>query len=291
MFVFWIPQGGLGNLVFQYQAMVAHCPSAQLFVMPDTELPQVFALDSRCFRLRVPRRLRARFIAYWGRVLGWMAHIGVMSLIEPESVVVEGSYYSEISTLSYRPGWFKSVVFRGYFQSRNYALPAPQLAPQHLAIAYDRLASMTVGTRVAIHLRFGDYRDWSVLGQRGLVLPRPYYLDAMHLIREKVVNPSFIVFSDDADSAKRLLGEGADIQHYEGSSAAEDLAAMSLCNHAIISASTFAWWGAALISSSRKIVIAPRYWLGFKSRRWFPSTMQDPKLTFIDVSEHGINVG
>lgn len=286
MVIILIPQGGLGNIIFQYQAMVSQCSSAKWFVMPETDLNNVFELDSRCLKLKVPRRWRARFIGYWGRFFGWLANLGVLSLIEPEVITLEDGYESELSKLRFRSGWFRATVIRGYFQTRDYAVPKPKLRPQYLELARAQMLGLAMDNCVAVHLRFGDYRNWSVLGRRGAALPSSFYKVAMQQILECISNPIFIVFSDDIESAKSMLGNASNLRYYSGLSAAEDLAAMSLCGHAIISASTFAWWGAVLINNAQKIVIAPCFWLGFKSRRWFPLTMQDPELTFIGVPEY-----
>ncbi len=64
------------------------------------------------------------------------------------------------------------------------------------------------------------------------------------------------------------------------------MAIMSLCNHAILSASSFSWWGAALMSTPQKFVIGPQYWLGFKSNEWFPDSIKnDDWIHFIPINE------
>jgi hypothetical protein len=40
---------------------------------------------------------------------------------------------------------------------------------------------------------------------------------------------------------------------------------MTLCNSAILSPSSFGWWGSYLMKD-RDIVFAPKYWLGFESK-------------------------
>jgi hypothetical protein len=43
-----------------------------------------------------------------------------------------------------------------------------------------------------------------------------------------------------------------------------DFAIMTLCNGAILSPSSFGWWGSYLMKN-RDVVFAPKYWLGFRS--------------------------
>ena len=44
-----------------------------------------------------------------------------------------------------------------------------------------------------------------------------------------------------------------------------DLAIMTQCNSAILSPSSFGWWGSYLMVE-RDTVFAPKYWLGFRSK-------------------------
>jgi hypothetical protein len=285
MIIFWIPMGGMGNLIFQYQAMIRFCPNARHFIMPYSQLAELLELDSRCIQLNFPKRYRARYIGYWARVLNWLAKVGILGLIEPEVTFIDGKYISETSELTYRRGLLNSVVFRGFFQSREQAVNLPNLLSQNRLNAQNLLNKFPSGPKVAIHLRFGDYSEWSVLGKRGLILPLSYYHAAIKIISNHVKNPCFLVFSDDIELANELLRDFRGLHYFRGSNPIEDLSVMSMCSHAIISASTFAWWGAVFIKNSCKIVIAPKFWLGFKSNRWFPSTMNDPYLTYIDLTQ------
>jgi hypothetical protein len=45
---------------------------------------------------------------------------------------------------------------------------------------------------------------------------------------------------------------------------AVDFAIMTLCNSAILSPSSFSWWGSYLMQD-RDTIFAPKYWLGFNS--------------------------
>jgi hypothetical protein len=89
-----------------------------------------------------------------------------------------------------------------------------------------------------------------------------YIQSAVRLIKEKVDNPSFFVFSDDMEWCKThlpsLMGESAHC-FVENSNKKPhvDLFLMSQCGHNIIGPSTFSWWGAYLNANPQKIVIAP----------------------------------
>ena len=78
-------------------------------------------------------------------------------------------------------------------------------------------------------------------------------------------NCFFILLGDDT---KLLLDEFCYIEdkmissnnHY-----GTDLAIMTQCNSAILSPSSFGWWGSYLMEE-RDTVFAPKYWLWFRSK-------------------------
>lgn len=164
------------------------------------------------------------------------------------------------------------VILRGYFQTwkyvralqvgKEFALkvrnPSPWFAQKKL---------MAEETRpIIIHVRQGDYRDDvnSFIG----VLGPDYYKKALLEIRNTNIKGPVWVFSDEVESAKRILGlDFADdiewIVAPKGIDPAEELAIMQFGGAHIIANSTFSWWG-AYFSQSTKLVIAPKTW--FKGR-------------------------
>jgi hypothetical protein len=108
-----------------------------------------------------------------------------------------------------------------------------------------------------IHIRRGDYVALK------LAQDLKYYVDGIAYIKERYPGVSFFVFSNDIPWAKEHLdGQDSSLTFVSDPSLTpqEELILMSHCNHAIISNSSFSWWGAWLIDSSKKTVVAPLQW-------------------------------
>jgi hypothetical protein len=113
---------------------------------------------------------------------------------------------------------------------------------------------------VSLHVRRGD----STLAHEGkVVLPMEYYSNAVSTFKDRLVGPTFFVFSDDIAFVKENLPRDIGmvfVEHNDDFAAHEDLRLMSSCHHHIIANSTFSWWGAWLNPRPEKMVIAPRHW-------------------------------
>lgn len=124
---------------------------------------------------------------------------------------------------------------------------------------------------VFLHVRGGDYISSSkALKLYGNICTKDYYKNAISLMKSKLSNPSFWVFSNDREYAESVIIEQEDI-YFISDFISEpyedwlDLMMMSKCKHAIIANSSFSWWGAWLIENKEKIVVAPRKWV---NRNW-----------------------
>ena len=84
-----------------------------------------------------------------------------------------------------------------------------------------------------------------------------YYQNAMDYFRSNFSNVLFLFFSDDIEWCKaRFIGK--DIVFSEDNSSIIDFSMMSICDHNIITHSSFSWWVAWLNNNVNKIIIAPR---------------------------------
>ena len=72
----------------------------------------------------------------------------------------------------------------------------------------------------------------------------------------KYNNLKFIIFSDDIEWCKHKFN-GTDVQFSTGNSSIIDFAMMSLCDHHILTRSSFSWWAAWLSKNENKICISP----------------------------------
>lgn len=184
---------------------------------------------------------------------------------------------------------FRKRIISGYFQSYRYH----DACPRHLAqIALKRpsiwfremkclLSSNSIGV---LHVRRGDYKKFRNV--HGL-LSRDYYERAIEMVEGSLEIDKYLIFSDDVSDAKNSLGSFSEkfefISPPIGSDPAETLLLMSFASANIIANSTFSWWSAKL-STSTKIVVAPKEWFAGKKEPLdlYPREWQKVSSAWID---------
>lgn len=154
----------------------------------------------------------------------------------------------------YLKGWYQN---ENYFKE-YYSLICRELKPKNkIRISSELHQLLKKEETISVHFRRGDYQ------KTHNILDINYYLRAMKLVKKRIKNPRFIIFSDDIEWVKQNLNfidechyvnEQGTLQDYE------ELMIMSRCKHNIIANSTFSWWGAWLNQNEEKIVIAPKVW-------------------------------
>lgn len=177
----------------------------------------------------------------------------------PYSFFQEKNAYEYNNGLSIIEG---NVYLKGHFQNYKYFneyrdVLQKEIFPKRKIKISKNLSSILRENVISIHFRG---RDYVRLNYR---LSVSYYCKAMTYIRERVVSPIWLVFTDDEEWVKQnfimednmyFLSQFGNYQDYE------ELFIMSKCKHNIIANSTFSWWGAWLNSNEEKIVISPSYW-------------------------------
>lgn len=169
-------------------------------------------------------------------------------------------YYSEVFELNR----LKSYMFRGNWINEDYFCSCKEKLLRDFSFvqaADERteglMKKLERENAVSIHVRRGDY-----LQTKMQHLGRDYYAKAVSIIREKVKNPVFYIFSDDAGYVRQEFDFIAEDQKVivdwnKGVESYRDMQLMSCCRHNIIANSTFSFWGAYLNQHEDKLVIAP----------------------------------
>ncbi len=153
----------------------------------------------------------------------------------------------------------------GYFQSEEYfkkhkekILPYFLPTEKRVKKLYAKHPWLLEKTTVAVHLRCYFREDINVRMTWG-ILSKDYFLKAMALFPEDTL---FVFFSDDIELCKKLFRDSVkNARFIEGQDGIDDFYMMSLCNHNIISNSTYSWWSAYLNQNPEKIVVAPSLWI------------------------------
>jgi hypothetical protein len=128
----------------------------------------------------------------------------------------------------------------------------------------------TTEVSISLHVRRGDYVTNEFYNDILGLLDVNYYDKAISNLNLSWAKTRIFVFSDDLNWCKQNLHFEFETtfvdQERSKKGVASDLALMMLCNHNIISNSSFAWWGAWLGLAADKKVIAPVNWVNKKYR-------------------------
>jgi len=257
-------KGGLGNQMFQYAAARSLSKSRKVYLDFSFLLQNNITTDSftaRQFELGIFKKLKSRIASkYFIRLIH--SKRKVFKIISPHyEVVRDKNIFNVINTNLpnlYLDGYFQNpLIFQDIRNILIHEFTFPELTV--LAKEIDLKISATTNP-VAIHIRRGDYTKAEIQSYHG-ILPISYYRQSIELIKCKVENPIFYIFSDDPEWCEDNL-DFTEAKHIiSGSTQAwEDLYLISRCKHQIIANSSFSWWGAWLNTNLEKIVIAPKKW-------------------------------
>ena len=162
-----------------------------------------------------------------------------------------------------------SIYLDGYWQNYNYFLKDKLkikqqfnftcLSNKERELFFEKYRDRSC---VSLHIRKGDY-----INKKNIKIFFPlddkYYTEALNIIKGKIKNPYFFIFSDDLEWVNSNINLNNINYKIVPPSliVGKDMALMSLCDHHIIANSTFSWWGAWLNFSKNKIVVTPKNWL------------------------------
>jgi hypothetical protein len=167
----------------------------------------------------------------------------------------------------------KYEYFDGYWQSWKYLMGIEDELKQEIKLKnisdslQELINNLSSQNSVFIGIRRGDYISNSKMIKKFGIFNFNYYLKAIEIIKRKIKNPIFYVFSNDIEWVKNNMSFHQKLDDkviyndtFQNLSDEEELFLMAACKNAIIPNSTYYWWAAWLINNKDKIIIAPKKW-------------------------------
>jgi hypothetical protein len=277
--------GQLGNQLFQYCALRSNFPGQNLLLIGMLELQQVFSCE-RLLNKSVSGRITAKLL--------W--RIGYESVVRfAEKTRFFQLAYEKITPTGPVPGIspglfsFVTLLKEGFYQSESSVQGdvVPSFKNEVMERASGFLADNAADRRnlYFLHHRRGDYLTWLANGKSAALLDQQWYNEQMTHIKKLNREARFVVLSDDTAYARSVYASRSDC-FVSNENAGVDLAVMSCCGGGgILSASSFSWWGAYFSRKTNHggVFIAPKYWLGHQTKKWFPPCIQTSWIMYRDV--------
>lgn len=294
--ILFFESGRLGNQLFQYFGIKAFFPDHKVILIGDfSDLIRVIN-SSRiiyiCFNIKVYRKI----MSYLYSLVNFLGKVRVISTALAKET-------SEDYSFEITKGIIHNIIFipKAYFQHytviKKFDFDFQNIINSELintAKVWYRNNSIDLDSSIAfVHIRRNDYCSWPS-SQNPAILGIKWYLKAIDLLRKQANCSTIILLGDDPFylvdimDIIRILQVSIVTVHISNSDRVSDLGIMSLCSHGILSASTFAWWGAffsrtCFTQSSNPVYIAPTYWAGHRMMDWYPKGFQFDWITYLDV--------
>jgi len=251
------------------------------------KIPNILIANINIFNINI----RNKYVRYFYKKillkvvligLNFLAKIKIISSCYASREILKG-FSVEGTSYEHRKGFFPILfVYPGFFQSEKFFkkenLMDLKIKSQYLDKANIFLNEMSSGIIFFVHIRMGDYIDYVVLGKKDSRLPFKYYQKQIKSLQKKNKKCSFVFLTDDLDYVRENFN-WVENSAFSKESVFVDFAIMTLCDGGIMSNSSFSWWG-SYFNSDSKILIAPKYWTGFKSGIEFPKGISP---SFADV--------
>lgn len=263
--------GGLGNQMFQYafyRRLKNEFPNEQLLIDIHSfeyhcihngyELERVFDIKADyCSKLQFEKMAFNDF---------FLSHRVKRRLFGKKKTEI---FEEESQKFNYVPKFITNkgdFFFKGYWQSPGYFEPIKEIIFKEFSFVNspglrneELLKEIRSVNSVSIHVRRGDYITHPLFGG---ICELEYYKNAIRIIKSKLENVQYFVFSDDISWCVNNLdiSNAIYVEENVGINSHIDMWLMSNCKHNIIANSSFSWWGAYLNQNSSKIVISPSQW-------------------------------
>jgi len=267
--------GRLGNQLFQYafgQSLAKKLDTKVFYIFQNTGLNKT--IINQYFKLKDFNILKNKLYEFW-YVIAYkkkvqdLSNILILSDIEPKvNSIISGFFQSEY--------FFRNVIdeVKLKFEIKN----------KYKRKFEKKYSNFFKNNKtIVIHIRLGDYKVQGneLLGGIDLSLPFEYYHNILNMI-PNIENYSLLFLSDEIEKIKNEFNIYINA-NFEENDLIIDFQIIQNADISIISNSTFAWWAAYLSNNKSTIVYAPKYWLGFKVKKEYPTGIMLTNWNWIDV--------
>ena len=279
--ILFLEAGGLGNQLFQYIGLKKKFPNERLIFLGRQKIHKQFNnIDAKFLNTE---KVYQFFFYSLKNLIIFFIKIRLLGVVYEDTV-------SKNYKISIKKGlfWWILICHNIYFQHKDIIEKienAPNLKDKIKQKGLDWLEEKKINIKdnkiIFIHIRRGDYLYWPSKEFPG-ALDINWYKKSINLMEKKFSNPIFILMGDDKQYLYDCFEE-SDSFFISKNSAEIDLSIMSFCCGGILSASSFAWWGAFYAKSNNNgHFIAPNYWLGHRKKQWFPENFNTSWISYIE---------
>lgn len=288
--VIYFKDGRLGNQLFQYVGLRSSFPDERIALIGFDALNEATeGIDAHIFTQKLP------FIIVVHRVFELL-----LKLLAKFRLINEGSELrgQKHYVFDIKKGLipYLTLVTNTYFQHSRYErdIPSELGVSQKLlnqgSSSLTRMAPLDSSRPcVFVHVRRGDYISFPT-AEAPAVVPAAWYLEQIEMLRNRLDKPVFFLCTDDIPYCVELFAgqENVVITRNDEKS---DFALMCLCQHGILSASSFAWWAAffsrqrSMLARQDTIFLAPKFWAGHRMNEWYPPGLKAEWIIYKEVKE------
>ena len=264
--ILMVEAGRLGNQIFQYAGLHS--------VTRQHENLVLFGFDSLFATFD---GVEARHVSIQDSPLRHLASVNYETVDRWITKVPGISMMGEdASGAPIRPSTLNSICAPAWFQNGSWACmhvpPELTIRSVHREAALSELTqrSLIPGGTAFVHARGGDYRSWPSR-EHPAILPASWYSAQVAGLRAREPGLEFVVVGDDLELCSKVA-DAIGGHHIQTGSESTDLAVLAWCRAGILSASSFAFWGAyfAQAHGSQGPFIAPKFWIGHRTQQWYP---------------------
>jgi len=182
-------------------------------------------------------------------------------------------------------GYFQSPKYFNKYREELINLFKPK---REIILKVNKILSKYSKPVITLHIRGSDYLSKTWVNFYGGIPNYDYYLESITLIskkeKKKISDYQIICLTDDILTSKKILKNLSNIEFYSSAEPLIDMFILIKSKRLIISASTFAFWGAYLNQNKNVVIYAPKFWLNQKQSYWIPENIEVSNWNYVKIN-------